>query len=208
LALFEAACADGEVADARAWFAVFEKDNPTATRPLLDLINLELAHNNFAQVVALFEKALRGLGGSVGAVPGVDIWRSYLHYIRRQNPIPSATSTSSQQASADGVRETVKSAYELAIKECGNDVDSGEIWKEYIAFLGEREGTTSWEIQQQQDAIRSVYQRAVVIPLANVEQLWREYDQFENKLNKVTVSLRACPQGLLEMTEVTRTDDI
>src|SRR4051812_11930772 len=65
------------------------------------------------------------------------------------------------------------------------------------------QGTTSWEIQQQQDAIRSVYQRAVVIPLANVEQLWREYDQFENKLNKVTVSLRACPQGLLEMTEVT-----
>jgi hypothetical protein len=52
------------------------------------------------------------------------------------------------------------------------------------------QGTTSWEVQQQQDAIRSVYQRAVVIPLANVEQLWREYDQFENKLNKVTVSLR------------------
>jgi cleavage stimulation factor subunit 3 len=37
------------------------------------------------------------------------------------------------------VREVVKSAYELAIKECGNDVDSGEIWKEYIAFLAERE---------------------------------------------------------------------
>jgi hypothetical protein len=30
LALFEASCTDGEVADARAWFAVFEKDNPTA----------------------------------------------------------------------------------------------------------------------------------------------------------------------------------
>jgi cleavage stimulation factor subunit 3 len=75
------------------------------------------------------------------------------------------------------------------LKECGNDIDSGDIWREYIGFLGEREGVTSWEVSQQQDAIRAVYQRAVVIPLANVEMLWREYDQFENKLNKVTVSL-------------------
>jgi hypothetical protein len=48
----------------------------------LDLINLELAHNNFAQVVALFEKALRGLGGSVGAVPGVDIWSACFKHRR------------------------------------------------------------------------------------------------------------------------------
>ncbi len=74
LALFEASCSDGEIIDARSWFGSFQKDNPTATRPLLDLINLELAHNNFGEVVKLFEKALRGLGGSVGAVPGVDIW--------------------------------------------------------------------------------------------------------------------------------------
>ena len=42
---------------------------------MLSLINLELAHNNFAQVVTLYEKALRGLGGAVGAAPGVEIWR-------------------------------------------------------------------------------------------------------------------------------------
>jgi hypothetical protein len=74
LALFEASCADGDVGDARAWFGAFQKENPTATRPLLELIDLELAHNNFGEVVKLFEKALRGLGGSVGAVPGVEIW--------------------------------------------------------------------------------------------------------------------------------------
>lgn len=42
------------------------------------MINFELAHGNFPQVVALYEKALRGLGGNVGAVPGVEIWREYL----------------------------------------------------------------------------------------------------------------------------------
>jgi hypothetical protein len=41
---------------------------------MLSLIDLELAHGNFPQVVALYEKALRGLGGSVGATPGVEIW--------------------------------------------------------------------------------------------------------------------------------------
>jgi hypothetical protein len=62
---------------------------------------------------------------------------SYLHYIRRQNPIPPAGSANA--ANADGVRETVKRAYELALNETGNDIESGVIWKEYIAFLGEKE---------------------------------------------------------------------
>jgi hypothetical protein len=184
LALFEAARSDGDVEGARAWYQVFSNNNPTAvsTRhkprfsspaqfayapikqvgPMLDMINFELAHGNFPQVVALYEKALRGLGGSVGAVPGVDIWReytvlnvqsefiklttcfvmkgSYLHYIRRQNPVPAPGTANA--SSADAVRETVVKAYELALKEAGQDVASGPIWREYIGFLGEKE--VSW----------------------------------------------------------------
>lgn len=83
LAMFEAARTDGDVEGTRAWYAQFSKDNPTATGPMLDMINFELAHGNFPQVVALYEKALRGLGGSVGAVPGVDIWRQSLRSILR-----------------------------------------------------------------------------------------------------------------------------
>ena len=49
------------------------------------------------------------------------------------------------------------------------------------------QASNAWEIQQQQDTIRKAYHRAVVIPLQEVEQLWREYDQFENKINKMTV---------------------
>ena len=46
--------------------------------------------------------------------------------------------------------------------------------------------STTWEQQQKMDALRCVYHRAVQIPLENVEQLWRELDAFENKLNKIT----------------------
>lgn len=62
---------------------------------------------------------------------------SYLHYIRRQNPIPAPGSANA--SSADAVRETVVRAYELALKEAGMDLAAGHVWREYIAFLGEKE---------------------------------------------------------------------
>jgi cleavage stimulation factor subunit 3 len=45
----------------------------------------------------------------------------------------------------------------------------------------------TWETQQQMDNLRKVYQRAVCIPLNNVEALWKAYDAFESGLNKLTV---------------------
>lgn len=38
------------------------------------------------------------------------------------------------------------------------------------------------------DALRKAYQRAICIPVNNVEAIWQEYNQFENNLNKMTVS--------------------
>ena len=37
------------------------------------------------------------------------------------------------------------------------------------------------------DQLRKLFQKAVRIPLSNVEQIWKEYDSFENNLNKLTV---------------------
>jgi len=36
------------------------------------------------------------------------------------------------------------------------------------------------------DAMRRVFQKAVCIPLNNIENIWRDYDSFENGLNKLT----------------------
>ncbi|CAO3599627.1 unnamed protein product [Absidia cylindrospora] len=36
------------------------------------------------------------------------------------------------------------------------------------------------------DSMRRVYQKSVSIPLNNVEHLWKEYDQWENNLNRLT----------------------
>ena len=39
------------------------------------------------------------------------------------------------------------------------------------------------------DAIRRAYQQAVQIPMENVKRLWEDYQEFENNLNKITVSV-------------------
>ncbi len=66
------------------------------------------------------------------------------------------------------------------------DPDPNQMLSQSVVLV---QNTNAWEIQQQTDAIRKVYQRAVVIPMNNVEAIWRDYDAFENKQNKVTVSL-------------------
>jgi cleavage stimulation factor subunit 3 len=43
---------------------------------------------------------------------------------------------------------------------------------------------TQLEESQKMDSLRRLYQRAIEIPMHNVEAIWREYDQFENGLNK------------------------
>ena len=70
----------------------------------------------------------------------------------------------------------------------GSDIESGPIWYDYIEFLKEGDVTGTWEAQQKMDKLRQTYQRAVCIPLANVEQIWQGYDAFENNLNRATVS--------------------
>lgn len=40
------------------------------------------------------------------------------------------------------------------------------------------------------DALRKTFHRAVAIPIVNVESIWRDYDAYENSLNKFTVCRR------------------
>lgn len=79
-------------------------------------------------------------------------------------------------------------AYEYALRECGIDRESGEIWGEYIQYLAEIKSKNPWETQQHADNLRKVYHRAVAIPLNNVEALWKAYDAFESAQNKQAVS--------------------
>lgn len=107
--------------------------------------------------------------------PEVELWKQYLEYVRSNQTSP---------------RDVVKKAYEFALRFIGQDRDAGEIWKDYIEYIKGDPTSNERESQEKMDALRGVYRRAVQLPLDNLEQIWREWDAFENGLNKLTVGIR------------------
>jgi cleavage stimulation factor subunit 3 len=134
---------------------------------------MELDMNNFPEAELIFNKSLM-------STLNVSLWTKYLDYIRRRNDLNDSSGTA---------RQTVSRAYEFVIDNIGLDKDAGRIWAEYIQFIKFGPGTvggSQWQDQQKMDQLRKAYQRAICVPVANVNTLWKEYDQFEMGLNKLT----------------------
>lgn len=141
----------------------------------VEWIELELGLDQFATAEHLFGRCLM-------LVPNVKLWTVYLNYIRRRNDL---TNDTTGQA-----RRTIAQSYEFVIDNIGVDRDSGIIWQDYIQFIKSGPGQiggTGWQDQQKMDQIRKAYHRAITVPMSAVNNLWKEYDQFEMGLNKMTV---------------------
>lgn len=141
----------------------------------VEWIELELGLDNFVDAEQLFGRCLM-------TVPNVRLWTVYLNYIRRRNDL---NNDPSGQA-----RRTITQSYEFVIDNIGVDRDSGNIWQDYVQFVKNGPGQiggTGWQDQQKMDQLRKVYHRAITVPMLTVNNLWKEYDQFEMALNKLTV---------------------
>ncbi|KAK4143046.1 uncharacterized protein C8A04DRAFT_37772 [Dichotomopilus funicola] len=146
---------------------------PQAADVWAEYLAMELDVNNFPEAELIFNRSLM-------STLNVNLWTKYLDYIRRRNDLNDSTGTA---------RQTVSRAYEFVIDNIGLDKDAGKIWAEYIQFIKFGPGTvggSQWQDQQKMDQLRKVYQRAICVPIANVNTLWKEYDQFEMGLNKLT----------------------
>jgi len=138
---------------------------------------MELENDNFAGAESVFGKSLL-------SVLSVQLWTIYLNYIRRRNDLTSDVSGSA--------RTTVSQAYDFVLANIGIDSQAGRIWQEYIQFIRSAPGQiggSSWQDQQKMDQLRKAYQRAINVPMSTLNSIWKEYDQFEMGLNKITVSL-------------------
>lgn len=147
----------------------------------VEWIETELNLDNFVDAEQLFGRCLM-------SVPNVKLWTLYLNYIRRRNDL---TNDPTGQA-----RRTVAQSYEFVIDNIGVDRDSGNIWQDYVQFIKNgpgQVGGTGWQDQQKMDQLRKAYHRAINVPMSTVNTLWKEYDQFEMGLNKVTVGLLSSP---------------
>lgn len=140
---------------------------------------MELQANNFYGVERIFEQSLL-------QVPHVELWSTYLTYIRRRNNLtadPTGTA-----------RQTVSMAYDFVLQNVGMDKDAGQLWQDYVEFIESGPGNvggSTWQDQQKMDLLRKAYQKAICVPTDAVTALWKQYDRFEMGLNKVTVSILA-----------------
>jgi cleavage stimulation factor subunit 3 len=135
---------------------------------------MELANDNFFGAEQIFGKSLL-------TVPNVGLWSVYLNYIRRRNDLTNDVTGTA--------RTTISQAYDFVLANIGIDRDSGKIWQEYIQFIRSAPGQiggNNWQDQQKMDQLRKAYQKAVCVPMSTVNALWKEYDQFEMSLNKIT----------------------
>jgi cleavage stimulation factor subunit 3 len=81
-------------------------------------------------------------------------------------------------------REEVRKAFEFALEHMGMDISSTQIWQDFLTFLKAEKATNPFEEGTKMTAIRKLFQRAVENPMHNLEAIWKDYDQFENGLNK------------------------
>lgn len=183
LGLIDDAAARADLEALRKTYEEFFVVFPNAARQWQDYASVELSHSEFANVENIFTRCLR-------TTPSTDLWQFYLSYTRRVNPLPASLgaqkAANGSESERERVRKVIEGAYEFALCFIGQSRDSGEVWRDYINLLKERETSNQWQAGQKMDDIRRAYQRAVAVPLAIVEQIWREYDAYENGLNRIT----------------------
>ncbi|KAJ1990144.1 mRNA 3'-end-processing protein rna14 [Dimargaris cristalligena] len=133
----------------------------------------EFKREHREHVVNIFNRCLT-------TVLSVDLYQFYLDYIFAMNTVSSGLVISTE------AQDTIVQALEFVLNRVGIDKDAGPIWTKYIEFLKSREPRSQMDEQWKIDNLRKTFQRAIVIPTNHLEQIWKEYDMFENNLNRFT----------------------
>lgn len=92
-----------------------------------------------------------------------------------------------QGAKATQSYTTIQSAFDFVLQNVGLDMSAGQLWQDYINFVKSGPGViggSEWQDKQKADILREAYKKALRIPQSALQTLWKDYDLFENSLNK------------------------
>ncbi|KAJ2721322.1 mRNA 3'-end-processing protein rna14 [Coemansia sp. Benny D115] len=148
------------------------KQYPSAGSLLADFAEFELNRGNQEKAETMFNSCLFN-------VPSIDLWQCYLDYVLKINMDDQGLVTQPER------RSTVMECYKLVLEHVGSDRDAGKIWSSYIEFISSAKSHAPYEEQQKNDLLRETYQAAVSLPLLGIEKLWKGFDAFENKQDRV-----------------------
>eukprot|EP00002_Diphylleia_rotans_P001340 TRINITY_DN1074_c0_g2_i4.p1 TRINITY_DN1074_c0_g2~~TRINITY_DN1074_c0_g2_i4.p1 ORF type:complete len:579 (-),score=105.55 TRINITY_DN1074_c0_g2_i4:2430-4166(-) len=167
---WQALLADAQGRDmeyARTVYERFLYQFPTSAKCWIQYIEHELRLRNNPQAESLFRRCLL-------SIPSVDLMKFYVDY------------TKSKQTNDVRFRDEVIKAYNFALQNVGFDPASGPIWIEYIAYLITLSMSSKHEENRQQDRIKQAFKDAVSTPLNNIEDIWKEVEKYEMRMNKNT----------------------
>ncbi|OUC48234.1 SPFH/Band 7/PHB domain protein [Trichinella nativa] len=82
-------------------------------------------------------------------------------------------------------QEQMAHVYDFAMEKIGFDIQSYQVYTDYVNFLKSVQAVGGYAENQRISAIRKVYHRGVSTPLTNVELLWSEYCSWEKSVNPV-----------------------
>ncbi|KAG5526596.1 hypothetical protein RHGRI_032766 [Rhododendron griersonianum] len=139
---------------------------PTAARYWKQYVEAHMAVNDDDATKQIFSRCLLNC-------LQIPLWRCYIRYIRKVN----------EKKGVEGQEETRK-AFDFMLSYVGADVASGPVWMEYISFLKSMPAQTTQEESQRMTAVRKAYQKAIVTPTQHAEQLWKDYENFENSVSR------------------------
>ncbi|KAH9254022.1 hypothetical protein BASA81_007897 [Batrachochytrium salamandrivorans] len=93
----------------------------------------------------------------------------------------------------DKKRQLITDAYEEALTQIGLAIDSFPIWQMYLDFLQGMPEVESYDASIKLVAIRKVYQRGIVVAMRDVDLLFKQYLQFEQRNPQKTSSTSGGP---------------
>ncbi|KAL5725694.1 hypothetical protein ACHQM5_008810 [Ranunculus cassubicifolius] len=135
---------------------------PTSAKFWIQYVEASMAANNIDATKKIFGRCLLNC-------PQVPLWIRYISFIKKAN----------EKRGGEGLEETRK-AFEFMLNYVGNDIQSGALWIEYISFLR----SLPMDELQRSVLMRKAYQEAVVLPTHQIEQIWKNYRDFENAVGK------------------------
>ncbi|XP_027357835.1 cleavage stimulation factor subunit 77 isoform X2 [Abrus precatorius] len=139
---------------------------PTAAKFWKQYVEAHLIVNNDDATKQIFSRCLLNC-------LQIPLWRCYIRFIRKVN----------DKKGIEGQEETRK-AFDFMLNYVGADIASGPVWMEYIAFLKSLPAANPQEESHRMTAVRKVYQKAIVTPTHHIEQLWKDYENFENSVSR------------------------
>ncbi|XP_067120911.1 cleavage stimulation factor subunit 3 isoform X1 [Centruroides vittatus] len=155
-----------KIEEARPFYEKLVAQFPNAGRYWKLYIEHEMKSRNFDRVEKLFQRCLM-------RVLNIDLWRCYLGYVKET------------KMSLPSYREKMAQAYDFALDKMGMDIMSYPIWNDYVNFLKSVEAVGSYAENQRITAVRKVYQRGIINPMINIEQLWKDYVSYEQGINSI-----------------------